>query len=75
MPPWDESVVITVSASHIVVCRRRRLPNGSVTYECARNAAELEVDAMVAVAEGKQPFVTGQELTCPPELAVRALWS
>ncbi len=75
MPPRDESVVITVSASCIVVCRRRCLPNGSVTYECARNAAELEIDAIVAVAEGKQPFVTGQELTCPPELAVRALWS
>ena len=75
MPPRDEGVVITVSASHIVVCRRRHLPNGSVTYECARNAAELELDAMVAIAKGKQPFMTGQEFTCPPELAARALWS
>ena len=75
MPPQNEGVVITVSAGHIVICRRRHLPNGSITYECARNAAELEGDAMVAVAEGKQPFMTGQELTCPPELAARALWS
>ncbi len=71
----DEGVVITVSASRIVICRRRHLPNGTVTYECARNAAELEVDAMLAVAKGKQPFMTGQEFTCPPELAARAQWS
>ena len=75
MSPQNEGVVITVSASHIVVCRRRHLPNGSVTYECARNAAELELDAMVAIAKGKQPFMTGQEFTCPPELAARAQWS
>jgi hypothetical protein len=75
MPPQDEGVVITVSDRHIVICRRRHLPNGSVMYECAQNAADLELDAMVAVAKGQRPFMTGQEFTCPPELAARAQWS
>jgi hypothetical protein len=75
MPPHDQGVVITVSSHHVVICRRRRLANGSISYECAHNADELEADAMFAVAKGGQPFMTGQVFACPPELAIRARWS
>jgi hypothetical protein len=75
MSPQDHGIVITVSSRHVVICRRRRLDNGSIFYECARNADELEADAMFAVAMAGHPFMTGQEISCPPELAVRAQWS
>ncbi len=71
----DEQVVITVSTNHIVVCRRRTLANGSITYECAQNADELERDAMLALARSKRPFMTGQEFPCPKDLAAQAHWS
>ncbi len=75
MPLNDEAVVITVSTSHILVCRRRTLANGSISYECARNADDLEADAMLTLAQGRQPFMTGQEYPCPPELAAQAYWN
>ena len=75
MLPQDQNVVITVSASHIVVCRRHQLPNGSITYECARNADTLEADALLAIARSKRPFMTGQEFPCPDDLAARARWN
>jgi len=67
--------VITVSASRILVCRRGHLSNGSIRYECARNAEALEADAMLALARRKEPFMTGQEFPCPPDLAERARWN
>lgn len=71
----DEDVVITVSDRHVVVSRRSQLPNGSIMYEAARNADVLEWDAMIVLAKLGQPFRTGQEFTCPPELAQRARWN
>jgi hypothetical protein len=75
MAPHDQRVVITITDRHIVICRRRELSQGSISYECARNAEELEADAMLALAKRGQPFMTGQEFTCPPELARRACWN
>jgi hypothetical protein len=75
MLPQDQSVVITVSDSRILVCRRRQLSNGSISYECARNTEALEAEAMLALAKRNQPFLIGQEVTCPPELAERADWN
>jgi hypothetical protein len=75
MTPPDQRVVITVTDRHFVVCRRRELPQGSISYECARNADELEAEAMLVLARRGQPFMTGQEFTCPPELAKRARWN
>jgi hypothetical protein len=71
----DQAVVITVSHCTVVICRRCTLPNGSISYECACNADELEHDAMLALAESGEPFMTGQEFACPPELAHRARWN
>lgn len=75
MAPSDQGVVITITDRHIVICRRRELSQGSISYECARNAEELEGDAMLALAKGGKPFLTGQEFTCPQELARRARWN
>jgi len=43
MPPHDFGVVITVSARSVVICRRHHRPDGSISYECARNADELSI--------------------------------
>ena len=75
MLPQDQAVVITVSHRRVIVCRRRKRADGSVIYDCARNAEDLEHDAMVALAKAGQPFMTGQEFICPPELAKRASWT
>jgi hypothetical protein len=75
MLPQESDVVITVSTCRIVVCRRCKLPNGSLTSECAQNADSLGADAMLVLARGQRPFRTGQELPCPPELTARAQWS
>ncbi len=75
MSHTNEDVVITVSDCHIVICRRRKLSNGSISYECAWNAEELEADAMNVLAKGGQPFMAGQEFSCPKELAERARWN
>jgi hypothetical protein len=65
MLPQDQAVVITVSQCRVVVCRCRHRPDGSITYECARNAEALEGNAMLALAKSGQPFRTGQEFPCP----------
>ncbi len=75
MLPHDHRVVITITERHIVICRRRELSQGSISYECARNAEDLEGEAMVVVAKGGQTFRTGQEFACPPTLAARAEWN
>ena len=75
MLPQNQAVVLTVSECRVVVCRCRYRPDGSIIYECARNTDELEGDALLALAEQGQPFMTGQEFTCPPELARRARWN
>ena len=72
MLPQESDVVITVSTCRIVVCRRCKLPNGSLTYECAQSADSLEADAMLVLAQGQRPFRTGQEFPYPPELAAQA---
>jgi hypothetical protein len=75
MLPQDQAIVITVSGQRIIVCRRRTHTSGSITYECARNVDELEDDAMLALAQRHEPFMSGQEFSCPPELAARAQWN
>ncbi len=67
MLPQNQAVVLTVSECHVVVCRCRYRPDGSIIYECARNTDELEGDALLALAEQDGPFMTGQEFACPPE--------
>ena len=75
MLPQDQAIVITVSDCRIIVCRRRELSEGAISYECAQNAEELEGEAMVAVARYGHPFQPGQEVPCPPELAAQAQWN
>ena len=67
--------MITVSAQRIIVCRKRTLTSGSISYECARKVDELEDEAMLVLAQRHEPFMSGQEVSCPPELAARAQWN
>ena len=75
MLPDAHAVVISVSDCHAVVCRHRQLPDGSVTWECALNADELEADAIAALVAHGGPFMLGEHVPCPSELAERARWS
>ncbi len=70
----DPAIVITLSECHAVVSRYRPLPNGSLSCECACNAAELEADAIAAIAALGTPFALGTPYPCPPEIAARAVW-
>jgi hypothetical protein len=75
MLPHDQMVVISLSDCHAVVSRYRQGPDGSLRGECARNAAELEADAINSlVARGAQ-FIGGAAYPCPAELAARAEWT
>jgi hypothetical protein len=71
----DRMVVISVSDCHAVVSRYRRQPDGSLTCECARNAAELETEAIVALTTLSTSILIGTHHPCPAELAARAEWS
>ena len=75
MLPQDQAVVITIIDSHIIVCRRRELSHGVLSYEPAQNAEQLEDEAMLVLASNGHPFQTGEEFPCPSELAARAWWS
>ena len=75
MLPQDETVVIAISDCRIIVCRKRELPDGSLTFECASNTDELEADAIQVVAADGRPFVSGQHYPCPEDLAGRARWN
>jgi hypothetical protein len=74
MTPRDQGVVITVTDRHVVICRRRELSQGTLSYECARNAEVLEGEAMLVLAKLGKPFRTGQEFPCPHTLAKQARW-
>jgi hypothetical protein len=75
MPTNDKEIFISVSAGSVVVCRYRRLPNGTGMMECASNADELENDAITAVIAHGNSFFTGHLHACPPDLAARACWN
>ncbi len=67
--------MIAIFTSGIIVCRRRELSGGIISYEPALNAYDLEGEAMLALARYGHPFQTGDESPCPPELAARAQWA
>ena len=75
MLPQANTVVISVSDCHALVCRYRELSDGSLTCECAVNADELEAEAIAALVAQGAPFILGEHCPCPPELAERARWS
>jgi hypothetical protein len=71
----DNIIFINISTCHVLICRYHELPDGSLAIECASNAAELEADAIAAIAGDGKPFTIGGYHPCPPELAARAQWS
>ena len=73
MPSPDPDIVISIFDCHAVVSRYRPLPNGSLSCECACNAAGLEADAIATMAAQGTPFTLGAPYPCPPEIAARAV--
>ncbi len=73
MSSTDE-VVISVSATHAVICRPHERSDGSLRWECAANTDELEPAAIEAVSSFNHPFTVGALYPCPSKLAELATW-